>query len=124
MQKFSLVTHQKDRELTVRHALTAAGLHIEGGPQLWELTTQRMVGDDGKEFLSASPSSQCPTWLSDRGLCRPPEDEQKNFWEDLTPSALTGKKQESSEQSHHASLHFPAIPPGTLALTEGVRACD
>ena len=52
---------QGDRELTVRHALTEAGLHIEDGPQLWELTTQRMVGDDGKEFSLQSPSSQSPT---------------------------------------------------------------
>ena len=37
----------------MRHALTEAGLHIEGGPQLWEFTTQKMIGDDGKEFLSA-----------------------------------------------------------------------
>ena len=38
-----------DRELTVNHALTEAGLHIEGGPQLWDLTTQKLVGDDGKQ---------------------------------------------------------------------------
>ena len=42
-----------DKELTVKHALTEAGLHIEGGPQLWELSTQKLVGDDGKQFLSA-----------------------------------------------------------------------
>ena len=29
------------RALTVKHALTEAGLHIEGVPQLWELTTQK-----------------------------------------------------------------------------------
>ena len=37
----------------VKDALTEAGLHIEGGPQVWELTTQKLVGDDGKQFLSA-----------------------------------------------------------------------
>ena len=41
------------RQLTVKHALTEAGLHIEGGPQLGEFTIQKLVGDDGKQFLSA-----------------------------------------------------------------------
>ena len=38
------------REATIKYAFTEAGLHIEGGPQLWELATQRLVG---KESLSA-----------------------------------------------------------------------
>ena len=61
-----------DRELTVKHALTEAGLHIEDGPQPWELTTQKLVGDDGKQFLSAvSILTRCPTWLFGRRRCRP-----------------------------------------------------
>ena len=39
--------------LATKHALAQAGLHIEDGPQLWELTTQRIIGDHGQEFLSA-----------------------------------------------------------------------
>ena len=56
---------QGDRELTVTHALTEAGLHIEGGPQLWELTTQRMVGDDGKQLCSLHPRSSQPQLQSE-----------------------------------------------------------
>ena len=42
----------QDGEVSIEHALTEAGLHIERGLQLWELTTQRLVDDDGKESWS------------------------------------------------------------------------
>ena len=47
----------RNRPLTIKHALTEARLHVEGGPQLWELTTQKLVADDGKEFLCRRPTS-------------------------------------------------------------------
>ena len=52
----------QDREVAIKHALTEAGLHIEGGPQHGELTTQSLVGD----ACQRSPSSQCPAPHSDK----------------------------------------------------------
>ena len=71
-------------------ALREAGLHIEGDPQLWELTNQKMIGDDGKEFLS-------PISASDRRLCKhaigsdpmkkkeEPAPQEKDLWDDRSP---------------------------------------
>ena len=42
----------QDGEVTIEQALTEAGLRIEGRLQPWELTTQRLVDDDGKESWS------------------------------------------------------------------------
>ena len=43
------------------------------------------------------------------------EDEQKEPWNDWTPSALTEKKKESSEQSNQAGSQAPATPPGAFS---------
>ena len=92
-----------DRELTVKHAFTQVGLRIEVGPHFWELTTWKMTGDDGKEFLFAVSIRTVPN-LNNR--IRPryaqmkkkqePAPEEKGPWDDWQPLHL------GRSHSHHS----------------------
>ena len=70
MQKFPEWLTQEDRELTMRHALTEAGLHTEGGPQLGSSPHRGWSVMMARRSSLQSPSSQCPTCLSGRRPCR------------------------------------------------------
>ena len=60
-----------DIKLTVRHALTEAGLHMEGGHSFGSSPHRGWSEMMARSFSQLSPSSPCPTWLSGRRLCRP-----------------------------------------------------
>ena len=99
----------QDKEATIKYAFTEAGLHIEGGPQLWELATQRLVGDDGKESLSAISILTVPNLTFRQKALQACNRIRPRYVEDPQPDSPT-EKQPDDNMGYYAAKAGGSAP--------------